>query len=389
MSQLPQSCFEAFAEVAEQHPPPAGLRLGETDHRLQLVQFDALLLGIAALLDQAAADGDVAVAEQQQRFGRQAVAPGAAGLLVVALDVLGQVVVHDEAHVRLVDAHAEGDGRHDDLQIVAQEHLLHLPALLIAQAGMVGPGLEAGGRQAVGHFFDPLAREGVDDPGFLSAPAEKRQQLIERLLLFDHRVADVRPVEAGDETARLLQAEPLQDVLPGLRIGGGGQADHRHRREELAQLAELHVFRAEIVPPLGDAVGLVDGEQGDRQLLEPVEEAVAEQPLRGDVEQVEFTGMQPGQDLTGLRRLQRRIVERRTHAVGHQGVDLVLHQGDQRRYHDRHTLPVQGRNLVAEGLAAAGRHQDKGILPRDQRLDDLSLLGTEAAVAEDLKQGLA
>jgi len=53
------------------------------------VQFDTLLLGIAPFFDQATADGDIAVTEQQQRFSGEAVAPGAAGLLIVALDVLG------------------------------------------------------------------------------------------------------------------------------------------------------------------------------------------------------------------------------------------------------------------------------------------------------------
>jgi hypothetical protein len=53
--------------------------------------------------------------------GRQAVAAGAAGLLVVGLDALRQVQVGDEAHVRLVDAHAEGDGGDDDDALAAQE----------------------------------------------------------------------------------------------------------------------------------------------------------------------------------------------------------------------------------------------------------------------------
>ncbi len=70
--------------------------------------------------------------------GRQAVAPGAAGLLVVGLDALGQVQVGDEAHVRLVDAHAEGDGGDDDDAVLAQEALLVARAGLGRQAGVVG-----------------------------------------------------------------------------------------------------------------------------------------------------------------------------------------------------------------------------------------------------------
>jgi hypothetical protein len=46
------------------------------------------------------------------RFGRVAVAAGAAGLLIISLDRFRQPGMGDEAHVRLVDAHAEGDRRH-------------------------------------------------------------------------------------------------------------------------------------------------------------------------------------------------------------------------------------------------------------------------------------
>src|SRR2546429_5994777 len=46
---------------------------------------------------------------QQQAFARQPVAARAAGFLVIALDVLRQVVVDHEADVRLVDPHPERD----------------------------------------------------------------------------------------------------------------------------------------------------------------------------------------------------------------------------------------------------------------------------------------
>ena len=59
----------------------------------------------------------------------RAVAAGAADFLVVALDVFGQVVVNHPAHVALVDAHAEGDGGHDHLQVVLQKGFLRLAAL--------------------------------------------------------------------------------------------------------------------------------------------------------------------------------------------------------------------------------------------------------------------
>ena len=47
------------------------------------------------------------------------VAAGASGLLIVSFDALGQIEMRDEAHVRLVDAHAERDGGDDHHAVLA------------------------------------------------------------------------------------------------------------------------------------------------------------------------------------------------------------------------------------------------------------------------------
>ena len=143
---------QVFAEVAEQHAAAAGGGLGVAHHAVELVQLDAHVIGGVgtgrdAALDEAARDGCVAEAEEQEGLGGQAVAPRPAGLLVVALDVLGQVVVHHEAHVALVDAHAEGDGGDHHGGLVAGEGVLHRGALLGRHAGVVGGGRHAGRRK--------------------------------------------------------------------------------------------------------------------------------------------------------------------------------------------------------------------------------------------------
>ena len=71
--------------------------------------------------------------------------PAPPGFLVIALDVLRQVVVHDEADVRLVDPHPEGDRRAHDPDVVAQEHLLVLRALARVEPGVIGLGRDAVG----------------------------------------------------------------------------------------------------------------------------------------------------------------------------------------------------------------------------------------------------
>ena len=59
-------------------------------------------------------------------LGRLIVPAGAAGLLVEVFHRLGHRVMDDEAHVGLVDAHPEGDGRHDGLQLPASPLLVYL-----------------------------------------------------------------------------------------------------------------------------------------------------------------------------------------------------------------------------------------------------------------------
>jgi hypothetical protein len=61
----------------------------------------------------------------------------------------------DEADVGFVDAHAEGDGGADDLDLVAQEKLLVLRALPGGEAGVIGPGADFVG----GQFFGELSAD--------------------------------------------------------------------------------------------------------------------------------------------------------------------------------------------------------------------------------------
>ena len=64
----------------------------------------------------------------------------------------------------------------------------------------------------------------------------------------------------------------------------------------------------------------------------------------------------------------RGIVAFRGHAIGLQGIHLVLHLGDQRGDHEAHPGALQRGDLVAERLAAAGWHQHEGIPAGDQFL---------------------
>ena len=127
---------------------------------------------------------------------------------------------------------------------------------------------------------------------------------------------------------------------------------------------------------------LVDREQGDLGAAEQGEAARRQQPLRRDIEQIEIAGEQPRLDRGGLLAGQRGIQHRRLDAGLEQARDLVAHQRDQRRDHDAAALAQQRRQLVAQRLAAAGRHQHQAIAAVGDMADDLFLRAAKAGQAE-------
>ena len=67
-------------------------------------------------------------------------------------------------------------------------------------------------------------------------------------------------------------------------------------------------------------------------------------------------------------------------------IDLVLHQGDQRRDDQRQPVQHQGRQLVAEAFAAAGGHDAQAIASCQHGRNDLLLAvaeGRRARTAAD------
>ena len=136
--------------------------------------------------------------------------------------------MRDEAHVRLVDAHAEGDGGHDDDAVLALEPRLHLAAHRRVEAGVVGERRHAMAREELGGLLDLGAGRAIDDAGVAGVVRlDEGQQLAARIVLLDQPVADVGPVEAGHEAARLLERQALDDLLAG----------RAHRRSPSARCA--------------------------------------------------------------------------------------------------------------------------------------------------------
>ncbi len=186
---------------------------------------------------------------------------------------------------------------------------------------------------------------------------QQPEQLPPGLVLRLDPVLDVGPVEARHELPGVAQRKPHSDLFARVCRRGGRHRDPGHRGPALVQHGKGQVVRPEVVSPLGHAVRLVDGEQRHRPPVEQPQGGFGPQPLRGQVEQIELAIHEGVLNPAALVGILGRVEEARPDTEHSQRVDLVLHERDQRRDDHAGAVSHQRGDLVAQRLAAAGRHQ--------------------------------
>ena len=189
----------------------------------------------------------------------------------------------------------------------------------------------------------------IPDPGVSPRKSDEHRRLLAVAPRRLDLVEEVGPREAGDERLRLAEVQLLDDVAAH-RVGGrGGQGDRRRIAQHAAELAQPRVVGAEIVPPLADAVGLVHGQELQAHGPDRLEKPRAAEPLGHDVDQPVARRrpcVEPGV-LLGQR--ERAVDERDRQAQCLELIDLVLHQGDQRRDDQRQAVEHQRRATGSRG----------------------------------------
>ena len=225
-----------FAEVGQQSRPSASGDLAPAEQRVEPGTLNALALlirlGLVGHLPQA---NHILQAIAHPGVGGQPIAARAPGLLVVGLHALRQIRMRHEAHVRLVDAHAEGDGGDDDHPVVALKAVLMPLAHVAGKARMIGQRIEARLHQLLRRLLNLAPREAIDDARLVPMAVEKPQQVHPRAALHVHPVTDVGPVEAADEAPGLVERQAGNDLSPRAHVGGGGQRHARHPWEVLPE----------------------------------------------------------------------------------------------------------------------------------------------------------
>ena len=151
-----------LAEVVQQGAPAAHRRLGIVA-RLEQQLFADFLLRYGLTLHEFLQLIQVLAGIEGDALAFAAITSRASRLLIIALKALGNVVVDDKSHIGLVNAHAEGDGRHNDVHILAEEGILVSTTHGTLHTGMVGQRLDVVEPQHLGEFLYLLAAQAIDD----------------------------------------------------------------------------------------------------------------------------------------------------------------------------------------------------------------------------------
>ena len=332
-----------LAEMAQQNRPTAGGGFDEGAQRRDAGAF-ARLAGRLQFGDAHAGTGEILRSPEEMRDRRLAIAAGAARFLIIALDRLGQAGMGDEAHVGLVDTHAEGDGGDHHHIFAGDEGGLIGGAHRWLHAGMIGAHGPPAPPQRFGELLRRGAGLGIDDAGTGIGGDEVRQLAGQAIARMDG-IADIGPVEAGDDEAVARDAELDEDILARVRVRGGGERQARDIGKFVQQRAQQAIVGAKIMAPFGHAMGFVDGEEGDLRRAQQVAEIFLTGAFGRDIEQIEIAIAQAILRFAPVGVHAGQAGGAQAHRIG--GAQLVVHQRDQRRHDDAAAVERGGRQLIA------------------------------------------
>ena len=296
--------------------------------------------------------------------------------------------MENEPHIRLVDPHPERDGgTHDDAPL-RHEQALGFGALIGTHARVVGNCPEALRNKETRPFLGRFPREGVDNARLPRPAIEEIQQLLLGIRLGCDGKLDVGPVEARDVKFCRATEQLGHDVAPGRLVGRRRKGTNGNSRKRVAQLLEHVIFRPEGGSPLGDAMGLIDGDQLDIEPRECGDHALRHQAFGRKIEKPHIACRHPSPDGDILFPAGRRIDRLGRDTRQFQCRHLILHQRDERRHDDGEAAPRQRRNLIAKRLAGPRRHHRENIAAGDERIDNRLLPRPKALEAEGLAENV-
>ncbi len=197
-----------------------------------------------------------------------AVTARTAGLLVIAFERLGHVVMDDISDIRLVYAHSESYRGHDDIHLFQQESVLVGRTRCGIHACMVWQHAYVVYFQKLGQLLHFLTAQAVYDARLSVAGLNILYDVtVNGRGLGAYLIIEIGPVERRLEDGRVCHTEILLYVMLHFRGGRRREGDDRALTDFVDYRADAPVFRSEIVAPLRDAMGLVDRIERDGNCL--------------------------------------------------------------------------------------------------------------------------
>ena len=293
-------------------------------------------------------------------------ATGATDLLVIRDHRAGPLKMNHKTEVGFVETHAERNGGDERLDFVVEQLSFGFDAFDAFEVRVIGAGGNVVRLQPRGDAARVLNRQAIDDAVARQLRKKMREPREPVGLMGERDVVELER-RTHERAAQNLELRNLRfNVAHHAVVGGGGRAKHRHaRRQQLHHAHDAAVVRAEIVPPIRDAMRLVHDEQADaplQQRQELAHELRVGQPFRRHHEQVQAVVRQ--------RRFNRAPVlhvltvnRGRAHAEFFRGEKLVAHQRQQRTDQQRRagTRVAQNsrREKIDDALAPARALDDE------------------------------
>ena len=200
-----------------------------------------------------------------------------------------------QTDIGLVYPHPEGIGGGDRFQPALDEVVLHLLLALRRQPGMEVVCLSPLVVQELGNLLGVPPGRAVDDGPTLEVGGQVALENVVQvgqlpgLISLNNPELKVGPLRATVYDFEVdLQGflEVVDDLLLDVGLGGGGETQDGRLAATFTvpmdEAADVPVVRAEVVPPLGEAVGLVQHPRPDQPLLQGAPEGPAPQLFRRD-----------------------------------------------------------------------------------------------------------
>src|SRR3569833_2845493 len=178
------------------------------------------------------------------------------------------------------------------------------------------------------------------------------------------------------EDAGIAHAEPLNDLCTDFFRSGSGHRQYIRSIERFNHMGQFKVVRPEIVPPVTDAVRLINGKERDACTAKLIESLRAAKLLRGKKDKFDLALCDTFQGVLMLSCSQGRVDY--SGVVELTGLDrlcLVLLEGDEWRNYDGRAIEKTTGNLVNGRFAGACGLDEQGISPFQEALDCFALAG--------------